>query len=459
LTASEKQPQLHQEEKNTIPIRDIIIKERYRKEFGDINALADNIKNVGLLQPIVINNENNELIDGQRRILAFESLSKKEIPCFKVDLQKIVLGEFSENYYRKDCTISEMVAIKRAIEPYEKKKAKERMLAGKPCVKLTEGGNSSDKVAGFVGVSRNTLKKAEEIVTAAETNSEKYQQLLEEVDSGKMSVNEASKIIEKDKQREEKRSENQPVGSIPPEDRLLLINDDFTKVSRDRLASKRFHLIVTDPYYGQEYLPLYEYLAKFSNRELYDGDGLVFITGHIILDKVFQIFSKYPDLKFWWIFAIEHSGPSATTFTRKMFPRWKPALYFVKGKESANQIDTMPDLIKSTKPDKSNHEMAQSTVEFEHMIKYLTVENQTILDPFMGNGNSIIAGLKLNRKCIIIEIDKKRFDDGVNKIKESLNEMRTGDATKNDNEEELEPEYLYFKLKEDMPKLEKYLRS
>jgi len=101
LTASEKQPQLHQEEKNTIPIRDIIIKERYRKEFGDINALADNIKNVGLLQPIVINNENNELIDGQRRILAFESLSKKEIPCFKVDLQKIVLGEFSANYYRK----------------------------------------------------------------------------------------------------------------------------------------------------------------------------------------------------------------------------------------------------------------------------------------------------------------------------------------------------------------------
>ena len=50
----------------------------------------------------------------------------------------------------------------------------------------------------------------------------------------------------------------------------------------------------------------------------------------------------------------------------------------------------------------------------------------------MGNGNSIIAGLKLNRKCIGIEIDKKRFDDGVNKIKESLNEMKNGDATKND---------------------------
>jgi hypothetical protein len=153
--------------KDTIPIKDIIIKERHRKEFGDIDTLADNISSVGLLQPVVIN-ENNELIDGQRRILAYQKLGRNEIPCFKIDLEKVFLGEFSANYYRKDWTTSEMVAIKRAIEPYEKKKAKERMLAGKPCVNLTGGGNSSDKVAGFVGVSRNTLKKAEEIVTAAE---------------------------------------------------------------------------------------------------------------------------------------------------------------------------------------------------------------------------------------------------------------------------------------------------
>ncbi len=55
-----------------------------------------------------------------------------------------------------------MVAIKRAIEPYEKQKAKERMLAGKPSVNLMEGkGETLDKIAGFVGVSRNTLKKTE----------------------------------------------------------------------------------------------------------------------------------------------------------------------------------------------------------------------------------------------------------------------------------------------------------
>ena len=107
---------------NIIPIKDIIIKqERYRKELGDIDTLADNISNLGLLQPIVIN-ENNELVDGQRRMLAYQKLGKTEIPYFKVNLEKIVLGEFSANHHRKDWTYSEMVAIKRAIEPYERKK-------------------------------------------------------------------------------------------------------------------------------------------------------------------------------------------------------------------------------------------------------------------------------------------------------------------------------------------------
>jgi hypothetical protein len=70
-----------------------------------------------------------------------------------------------------------MIVIKRAIEPYERKKAKERQLSGKPSENFTEGGNAIDHIAGFVGISRPTLQKAEEIVTAAETNPEKYQEL------------------------------------------------------------------------------------------------------------------------------------------------------------------------------------------------------------------------------------------------------------------------------------------
>ena len=54
---------------------------------------------------------------------------------------------------------NELVAIKRAIEPYERQKAKERQLNANtsgtkldPSVNFSEGGNALEKIAGFVKV-------------------------------------------------------------------------------------------------------------------------------------------------------------------------------------------------------------------------------------------------------------------------------------------------------------------
>lgn len=41
-----------------LPIDSIIISDRTRKDFGDIDSLAESISTVGLLQPIVINEKN-----------------------------------------------------------------------------------------------------------------------------------------------------------------------------------------------------------------------------------------------------------------------------------------------------------------------------------------------------------------------------------------------------------------
>ena len=84
----------------TIPIESIIIKDRTRKDFGNINSLAESISSVGLLQPIVIN-ENNELIDGERRIKAYVRLERKQIPYYRVNLEAIILGELHANSNRK----------------------------------------------------------------------------------------------------------------------------------------------------------------------------------------------------------------------------------------------------------------------------------------------------------------------------------------------------------------------
>lgn len=48
----------------------IIVGERFRKDIGDIDALAESIKEVGMLQPIVID-ASGHLIAGYRRLLAW----------------------------------------------------------------------------------------------------------------------------------------------------------------------------------------------------------------------------------------------------------------------------------------------------------------------------------------------------------------------------------------------------
>ena len=60
--------------------------------------------------------------------------------------------------------------------------------------------------------------------------------------------------------------------------------------------------------------------------------SLVFLVGHIILDKVIYIFNRYAGLKYWSIFAVKHSGNHTKIYPRNVFAGWKPALWYVKGK-------------------------------------------------------------------------------------------------------------------------------
>jgi hypothetical protein len=60
----------------------------------------------------------------------------------------------------QDFTLSEAVAIKRALETLEKAAAKARMLAGKPSGNLPKG-RAADKAAKATGMARRTLEKAE----------------------------------------------------------------------------------------------------------------------------------------------------------------------------------------------------------------------------------------------------------------------------------------------------------
>jgi N6-adenosine-specific RNA methylase IME4 len=158
----------------------IVVGERHRRDMGDLAALARSIEEVGLLHPIVIRPD-GALIAGARRLAAAHMLGLTEVPVTVVDLGAVVKGEHAENSFRKDFTLSEAVAVKRALEPIERAAAQERMRAGRPMENFSKG-RALDAVATATGLHRTTLGKAEAVVDAAEAEPERFGKLLEDMD-------------------------------------------------------------------------------------------------------------------------------------------------------------------------------------------------------------------------------------------------------------------------------------
>jgi ParB family chromosome partitioning protein len=166
---------------------------RHRRDMGDIDGLAKDIEEVGLLHPIVLNSD-DVLVAGARRLDAVKKLGWDEVNVtFVSKLDDAILAlkaERSENTCRKDFTRSESVALGNRLLELERPQADERRKSGlkrgtKPRagkLPAREKGRVRDKVADAVGMSGKTYEKAKQVVELAEAEPELYEPIREEMD-------------------------------------------------------------------------------------------------------------------------------------------------------------------------------------------------------------------------------------------------------------------------------------
>jgi N6-adenosine-specific RNA methylase IME4 len=219
-----------------LPVGEIRVGARNRRDLGDVASLAQSIDEIGLLHPIVITPDNT-LIAGARRLEALKLLGWKMAPVTVVDLDQIVRGEFAENTERKPFTPSEMVAIAAAIEPLERAKAKQRQ--GERTDKHLENfstsssGRALDKAATIAGFSRPSLLKARAVVEAAEAEPERFGGLVEMMDENGR-VDRAFKQLQNLRHQQEHSNRIEHGCTV---DDLVALAD----------SGKRFPLIYADP--------------------------------------------------------------------------------------------------------------------------------------------------------------------------------------------------------------------
>ena len=90
------------------------------------------------------------------------------------------------------------------------------------------------------------------------------------------------------------------------------------------IADNSIDLILTDPPYNEESIPLYGELAKLAQRVLKPGGSLITIIGHYALFKIGKQITDNSELEYHWQLVLKHNGHTAKMWKQRVWPKYKP---------------------------------------------------------------------------------------------------------------------------------------
>jgi ParB-like chromosome segregation protein Spo0J len=164
-------------------------------------------------------------------------------------------------------------------------------------------------------------------------------------------------------------------------------------------------LVLTDPPYPKEFLPLWEDLGKWAAGALADDGLLVAYSGQMFLPDVLSLLGNHLD--FWWCGAVVHKGSGNLTPlghpVRKVVNKWKPLVMFMK-RGGVGFQRSFADLIDGAGKQKSEHNWQQHEAEAAMLVEAFTKPGELVVDPFAGSGGFCRAAHDLGRIAIGSEI-------------------------------------------------------
>lgn len=185
-----------------VPLDDIKVGPRFRKDYGNLSPLEESIDAVGVLQPIGVT-EDLKLIFGARRLKACRNLGRDTILARVISLECLIRGEHDENSeeIRKPFTNSEKLAIAKAI------KAELGERRGRPgkddenveqMPHISKGERTEDIAAKKAG-----FKNRDEMRRADIVEEKCCQDIKDAVDDGTVSLSDAAAVANESREIQE----------------------------------------------------------------------------------------------------------------------------------------------------------------------------------------------------------------------------------------------------------------
>ena len=173
-------------------------------------------------------------------------------------------------------------------------------------------------------------------------------------------------------------------------------------------------VIITDPPYGDAFLPVYADLVQFADHALKDGGSMLVMVGGFKLDRIMDLM-HHDKVRYHWLMAYAIRGIHASMYQYRINQTFKPILWYTKGRYTGEFINSMfdgsaPDLpmvmdtpALSQTPNHEYHKWGQDVQGFQWMVDKFASPGDTVCDPFLGGGTTAVAARE--RGCNFIGAD------------------------------------------------------
>jgi 16S rRNA G966 N2-methylase RsmD len=188
--------------------------------------------------------------------------------------------------------------------------------------------------------------------------------------------------------------------AVPPPSCDLRLGD-FREVLAD-IPAGSVDVVLTDPPYPAEFLPLWDDLGAFAARVLRPGGLLVAMSGQLHLPAVMALLGDH--LPYRWVIAYMTPGQGPAIHARNIENHWKPVLVY-GGTER-----WLHDVVRSDAPDKVHHDWGQSESGMAELLRLVADPGQVICDPFTGGGTTGAVALAYGCSFIGAEIDQTAYE-------------------------------------------------
>jgi ParB family chromosome partitioning protein len=419
-----------------IAIHDIVVGDRYRKNLGDLGPLKQSISELGLLHPVVIDGERRLLVGG-RRLEACKQLEMLTIPAVTAaslsELRQRVMAEKDENVCREPFRPSEMVALGRVIEEFqrpiaEKAKAEGRSKGAEETNAKRSGGSSprakqprdelkrtSSVAATACGVDRRTYEKAKAVTQAAADAPKKFGPLVEMMDrTGK--VNKAYSEFRKatkQKERQAARRKIEKATGVKADERCkagdvwqlgghLLYCGDTSSDAFQELLTEKAALAFADPPYGANVAGYDDSRFYWQHDYLIDNAEIVIVTPGIV--SIFEL-ARCTTMPYRWSLAAWITN--GMTRGAVGFGNWMYAAVFSSGSVFRQAQDFSKVTISNSEAADTDHPTRKPTEYVQWIVETFSKPKQLVIDPFLGSGQTLMVCEAQGRRCIGGELDPK----------------------------------------------------